>query len=520
MSISPRWCFLPLSGVVCLLGACQHDYKYGEVDSVGGFDPTPNIVVSPTSLLYETLPVGDAATQSFNILNDGDGELQISGLDIYGSTAFSLITDSSSFALAPGESRDVSVVYTALGADDLGTVHIHSDDPGNPEPIVSLEGSGAVPDLLITPEPLSYGKVLVGCSRDEPIRLQNIGEADLVIDTIVQIGNGWTLDVPFDLPTTLAPGAATEVTLTVTAVEGDMDSDLWVSANDAVGVHEATQTATGVVDPSVEEEFWQGDGPYEKGDILFYVDQSCSMLDNKAIINANFESFAARLDSLDLDWQVGVAIRDGGCFKNGILTPDTPSLIAQFVDAVNGYGGDNTEAGLTITESALEKAASGGCNEGFLRAGSKVTLVEVSDETEQSARPWNTYVDAIQAMAPTSSITAIAGDVPDGCGMADPGTGYYEASVATGGAFLSICATDWSSYFETIANMAASGLLASFHLASEPQPESIVVQVDGSTVTDWTYDADTNSIVFGAESVPPPGSHIVVYFELAGDCAQ
>ena len=104
--------------------------------------------------------------------------------------------------------------------------------------------------------------------------------------------------------------------------------------------------------------------------------------------------------------------------------------------------------------------------------------------------------------------------------MADPGTGYYEASVATGGAFLSICASDWSSYFETIANMAASGLLASFHLASEPQPDTIVVQVDGSTVTDWTYDADTNSIVFGADSVPPPGSHIVVRFELAGDCAQ
>ena len=95
MSISPRWSFLPLSGVLCLLGACQQDYKYGGVDSVGGFDPAPNIVVSPTALLYETIPVGDAATQSFNILNDGDGDLQISGLDIYGSTAFSLITDSS-----------------------------------------------------------------------------------------------------------------------------------------------------------------------------------------------------------------------------------------------------------------------------------------------------------------------------------------------------------------------------------------------------------------------------------------
>ena len=55
MSIFPRWSFLPLSGVLCLLGACQQDYKYGGVDSVGGFDPAPNIVVSPTALLYETI---------------------------------------------------------------------------------------------------------------------------------------------------------------------------------------------------------------------------------------------------------------------------------------------------------------------------------------------------------------------------------------------------------------------------------------------------------------------------------
>lgn len=513
---SALWSLLALPALV----GCDHDYKYGTVDSHGGADPVPDVVVTPDALVYDVMPVGDAATQTFTIANDGEADLHVSGLQVYGSSAFTLVTDASTFTLEPGASRSVDVVYTAAGADDLGTVHIQTDDPGNPEPIVSLEGSAAVPQLLITPEPLSFGKVLVDCTRDEPIRLQNIGDADLVLDTIVQIGDGWTLDVPFTTPATLAPGASTEVTLTVHAVEGDMDSQLWVSANDAVGTHVAEQTATGVTDPSVTEEFWQGDGPYDKGDILFFVDQSCSMRDDKAIINANFESFAARLDSLALDWQVGVVIRDTGCFKNGILTPDTPDVVATFVDAVNGYAGESTEAGLTLTTAALEDTVPGGCNEGFLREGSKVTLVQVSDETEQSARPWNTYVDTIRSIAPTASITAIAGDVPDGCGRAEPGTGYYEASVATGGAFLSICATDWTSYFETIANMAASGLLDSFHLNSEPQPDTLLVQVDGSTVTGWTYDAVTNSIVFDADAVPEAGSHIVVHFELAGDCEQ
>lgn len=515
-----RAAFLSSVALLGLLG-CDPDYKYGTVDSRNGAtDPVPDVLVTPDALLFDLLPVGESSTQPFVVSNVGEADLHVTGLEVYGSTAFTLVTDASTFTLAPGESRSVDVVYTAVGADDLGTVHLHTDDPGNPEPIVSLEGKGAVPQLLITPDPLSFGRVLVDCTRDEPVRLQNIGDADLVLDTIVQIGDGWTLDVPFDLPATLAPGEAAEVALTVHAVEGDMDSELWVATNDAVGVHVAEQTATGVTDPSVVEEFWQGDGPYDKGDILFFVDQSCSMRDDRAIINANFESFAARLDSLALDWQVGVVIRDTGCFMNGILTPDTPNVVSTFVDAVNGYAGESTEAGLTLTTAALEEAGPGGCNEGFLREGSKVTLIQVSDETEQSARPWDTYVDAIQAMAPTASITAIAGDVPDGCGRAEPGTGYYEASVATGGAFLSICSTDWTPYFETIANMAASGLLESFHLSSEPQPDTLLVQVDGSTVTGWSYDAVTNSVVFDADAVPEAGAHIVVHFELAGDCAQ
>ncbi len=504
-----------------LLSACNSDNKIQHVDSEdAGTEAVPNVVVSPDTLLYDSLPVGQSATLSFNVLNDGGADLNVSGLDLYGSTAFSILTDASNFTLAPGESRDVDVVYTALEAEDLAQIHIFDDDPGNPEPVVFIEGNGQVPRLLLTPDPLSYGKVLVDCRRDEPITLQNIGEAPLQIDNIVQVGNSWSLDVPFSLPTIIDPGGSQQLTLTVTAVEGDMDSQLWVTTNDAVGTHVADQTATGVTDPSVQEEFWQGDGPYDKADILFYVDQSCSMRDNQEIIKDNFESFAARLDSLDLDWQVGVVTRDNGCFAKGILTPETPDLISTFMDAVDGWGGDYTEAGLTMTLQALEQTTAGGCNEGFIRDGSKVTLIQVSDETEQSTSPWNTYVDAIQTIAPTASVTAIVGDVPDGCSSAKPGSGYYEASVATGGAFMSICATDWTAYFETIANMTASGLLDTFHLNSEPQPDTLLVQVDGHTETGWTYDATSNSIVFDADAIPAAGARIVVYFELAGDCAQ
>ncbi|MSP54128.1 MAG: choice-of-anchor D domain-containing protein [Myxococcales bacterium] len=505
---------------------CNPENKIQHVEpSDSGADPAPNVVITPGTLVFPIADVGEASTLSFNIANDGDADLNVSGIDLYGSVAYALITDSSNFALAPGEGRDIEVVYTGFGAEDLGQVHITDDDPGNPAPVVFLEGAARVPLLKITPNPLSFGKVLVGCHRDQPIVLENVGLATLTIDNIVQIGNGWSLDVPLDLPATLDPGSTAELTLTVTADTGDMDSQVWVTADDAVGTHVVSQTATGVTDPSIKEEFWQGDGPYDKGDILFYVDQSCSMRDDQAILQANFESFAATLDSLELSWQIGVVTRDKGCFNGGILTPDTPSVITAFTEAVAGRGGDNTEAGLILTDTALKESQPGGCNEGFIREGSKVTLVQVSDEVEQSPNPWNSYVTSFQAMAPTASVTAIVGDVPNGCGgggryAAQPGTGYYEASVATGGAFLSICATDWTSYFATIAHMTASGLLNSFPLSSEPNPATLTVQVDGSTSQDWTYDEPANSIVFSDDAIPEPGSHIVVYFDLFQDCSQ
>jgi hypothetical protein len=34
------------------------------------------------------------------------------------------------------------------------------------------------------------------------------------------------------------------------------------------------------------------------------------------------------------------------------------------------------------------------------------------------------------------------------------------------------------------------------------------VTVSGASVTNWSYDASSNRIVFPKEAVPPPGSHI------------
>jgi hypothetical protein len=90
--------------------------------------------------------------------------------------------------------------------------------------------------------------------------------------------------------------------------------------------------------------------------------------------------------------------------------------------------------------------------------------------------------------------------------------------VATGGLFLSICATDWGAHLEALAAGSAADL-SSFALTEYPVPETLVVKVDGITTTvGWNYNASTNAVDFASDYVPEGGSTIEISYALYGDC--
>ena len=148
-------------------------------------------------------------------------------------------------------------------------------------------------------------------------------------------------------------------------------------------------------------------------------------------------------------------------------------------------------------------------------------MVGVTDEVEQSANPWSYYTALFQGFKrdPDDLIMhAIAGDYPAGCGGNEPGRGWYEATVATGGLFLSICAEDWASHLEALAEGSASDL-SSFELTQWPVPATVSVQIDGvPSTTGWTYNSTDNSVDFDEDHVPLGGSTIEVQYALFGDC--
>jgi hypothetical protein len=248
------------------------------------------------------------------------------------------------------------------------------------------------------------------------------------------------------------------------------------------------------------------------------------MDDDQRRLASNFSSFISLLSTYSNDWQIIIANNDDGCNQTGILTPSTPNYQTLFTDQVSRGGDTFTEALLTVGARAAEAAAyAGGCNYGFMRPGAAFHLVVVSDEPEQSSwisgENWNTLVTRMQTAKGDPGmvkVSAIAGDYPGGCGSADAGDGYYQATQATHGEFISIC-SDWADA-STLEGLASASIIQnSFELLQTPIPETISVYVNSTEVTGWTYTPSTNTVFI--DSVDPgEGDLVEISYGGAASC--
>ena len=277
------------------------------------------------------------------------------------------------------------------------------------------------------------------------------------------------------------------------------------------------------------------------------------MYDDIQLMNNNFDTFVDTLTNMNSDYHVAAVVHDSGhiygnlsssthsndpkFIDNTFSANDAKDTIAEMIDcysssncAVNiGYG-SNTERAFMLMEAFLAESVDvtgapdpSGANYGVIRQSAKLNLVGVSDEPEQSTNQYAYYVSLFQGLKTNPDdvvIHAIGGDYPSGCGGNDAYTGMYEASVATGGLFLSICATDWASQLEALAEGSAQDL-TSFALTQQPVPSTIEVRVDGQSSTlGWSYNPTDNAIDFDTDYIPEGGSIVEVDYAVYGDCNQ
>lgn len=501
-------------------------------------DSAPDIVVSPESRDFDALPVDGATTQTqeFTITNEGDAALQITDVALDDPTAPFTLSSLGNVLVEAGGTTAFTVTFQPITAEPVtATVFVESNDPDEPSVPLPLTGSGIAPQIELSPTDYNFGSPNVGCDNLVPLTIRNVGNADLVVSELryvtaseSEIGVDGNEAENGPLPWTIAAGNSLSVNMSYYPLDAYADDGyLTVASNDPNQPEaQAHQSGAGVIGDQNEDVFTQ---PLKGStDILWVLDWSCSMDDDIAQVQSNFDTYIGTLAGLDADYHVAAVTQDSGCVLGDVDAVDNTQTAdeqqASWDVMSAGPGGAYTEMAFTLMEAALkaDNIEGGGCNEDFYREDAKLNLIGVTDEVEQSPNPWNYYVSLFQdykADPDDVVIHAISGDPGTGCASAEPGDTLYAAVVATGGTFLSICATDWGANMTELAENAAADL-TSFALTQEPVPATIEVYIDGvRTIDGWTYDGSNIIVKFDDDHIPSGGSTIEISYDVAGDCS-
>lgn len=275
-------------------------------------------------------------------------------------------------------------------------------------------------------------------------------------------------------------------------------------------------------------------------DILWVLDDSGSMANERRRLINNFNRFIDELERLGVNFQLGVtslSAQDQGRLRGTtkIIRNTTPNPRAVFeANATFAESRNRWEQGLRMTQLALSApntAEPNGPNAGFIRASAALAVIVVTNEDDSSFGTTDYFARAFRGLKGKGneqlvSFSVIGGTTPNGCippgedsfygSLAEPSFRYSEVAVRTGGIVGSICDSTFEQTLTRIAQ-ALNTLKRVFPLTIVPLLSSLRVTVDGTAVPNdaingYQYRADTNSVVFLGTYVPPPGSTVRIEY--------
>lgn len=197
-------------------------------------------------------------------------------------------------------------------------------------------------------------------------------------------------------------------------------------------------------------------------DLLFLVDNSCSMLDEQQKLGNRLpDHLLAVLEAARVDYRLAVVPTDhenaaeesvlsntGGF---GWIEPGTPNrdeVLADLVQ-VGTSGSQDDQPGLEAVSRTLSSDVLDSANGGFLRPDASLAVVVVSHRDDHSAMTPEELAEELLGQMPDRPSVAFHSLVyTDG---ADRGTKYIAVSHQVGGIVADLVESDWNRYFESLA---------------------------------------------------------------------
>ncbi|MBX2803319.1 MAG: hypothetical protein KTR31_36905 [Myxococcales bacterium] len=278
-------------------------------------------------------------------------------------------------------------------------------------------------------------------------------------------------------------------------------------------------------------------------DILYTIDNSCSMSNEQVALGEAFPQFIGYFVGSGLDYHIGVVSTDmdSNAHKGKLRTAGgnkwieatTPNPEGVFTAMANmGTTGSATERGIGTTYNAIE-VLEDTFNSGFYRDEASIHTVIVSDEPDFTQASvitlpeFITWYDGLKPEADDRTFSSIVGTRTGG--------DYAQVTREIGGIVFDIEAENWGEVLDRL-GVQASGLKREYYLSQQPVMGTIRVEVEqtieGGDVLvqefyevvndpetgeyvegDWNYNEIRNSITF-REYVPAALARVKLTYDL------
>jgi hypothetical protein len=284
-------------------------------------------------------------------------------------------------------------------------------------------------------------------------------------------------------------------------------------------------------------------------DLLWVVDKSLSMTEDREAVAAASESFLALIATTELDFRMAVTsadkhrqdwildqtgfTRDPEAFRQAMLNPPGRALefgLETGLKIMREAGGNTLTDHLTTRSRAVKIVVFFSDEDDLDMKNAAAENPGLCDPDQNPALVGcpaaENFIERYLALGLTGF--AITGDIPDGCTSAngpgvaeESGYGYITVASATGGGFGSICADDLTQTFEAIIQ-SAYGAASEYVLTRPAISGTIKVVVAGTAIPrslthGFDYDPTTRSLVFYGDGRPSLGDEIAASYRVWED---
>jgi len=263
-------------------------------------------------------------------------------------------------------------------------------------------------------------------------------------------------------------------------------------------------------------------------DVLFVVDNSCSMAEEQALLAMDFPTMIAPFQQSGVDWHVGVISTDtvdqshSGRLREfsgyRYVDSNTPDPHIVFTNmAVMGTSGSAIEMGLEATGMSLVVHGTG-YNAGFFRRDAQFSVFVLSDEDDSSPTEPD-FASWFLGLRPTSSDLTFNSIVSLGdCPNTQQGFRYLDVTAQVGGIEWSVCDGNYDQALSSGASMWwTSQPMVLSQVPVDPSLIQVIAEEPNQlprvlTATEWGYESADNSVRTRPPYTPPIGTTYTVQY--------